>query len=80
MADDKDVVFIGSSLTDLRAFPETARRDAGYQIDRVQQGLDPLDWKPMNTVGAGVREIRIHAEGTFRVLYLAKFEDETAAL
>ncbi len=80
MADDKDVVFIGSSLTDLRAFPETARRDAGYQIDRVQQGLDPLDWKPMNTVGAGVREIRIHAEGAFRVLYLAKFEDAVYVL
>ncbi len=80
MADDKDVVFVGNSLTDLRAFPETARRDAGYQIDRVQQGLDPMDWKPMNTVGAGVREIRIHAEDAFRVLYLAKFEDAVYVL
>ena len=80
MADDKDVVFVGSSLTDLRAFPENARRDAGYQIDRVQQDLDPMDWKPMNTVGAGVREIRIRVEGTFRVIYVAKFEDAVYVL
>jgi phage-related protein len=80
MADDKDVVFIGSSLSDLRAFPETARRDAGYQIDRVQLGLEPMDWKPMNTLGAGVREIRIHAEGAYRVIYLAKFEDAVYVL
>ena len=80
MADDKDVVFIGSSLSELRAFPETARRDAGYQIDRVQQGLDPVDWKPMNTVGAGAREIRIHSEGAFRVIYVAKFKDAVYVL
>ena len=80
MADDKDVVFIGSSLADLRAFPETARREAGYQLDRVQLGLDPMDWKPVNTVGVGVREIRVHAEGAFRVLYVAKFEDAVYVL
>ena len=80
MADDKDVVFIGSSLSDLRAFPETARRDAGYQIDLVQLGLDAVDWKPMNTIGVGVREIRIRAEGVYRVIYVAKFEDAVYVL
>jgi phage-related protein len=42
------------------AFPPLARRLAGFQLRRVQQELDPDDWKPMQTVGPGVREIRIH--------------------
>lgn len=80
MTDDKDVVFLGSSLADLRGFPDTARREAGYQLDRVQQGLDPTDSKPMNTVGAGVREIRIWVEGAFRVIFVAKFEEAVYVL
>jgi phage-related protein len=72
----KPVVFLGDSLDDLRAFPEQARRDAGFQIDRVQRGLDPDDWKPMQTVGSGVREIRVRdASGAFRVIYVATFAD-----
>jgi phage-related protein len=72
----KPVEFRGSALDDLRAFPETARREAGYQLDRVQHGRDPDDWKPMGTIGRGVQEIRIRdAAGVFRVLYVAKFND-----
>jgi phage-related protein len=71
----KPVEFRGSSLDDLREFPLTARREAGYQLDRVQHGLEADDWKPMRSVGMGVREIRIQEEnGAFRVLYVAKFE------
>jgi phage-related protein len=73
MADSKPVEFRGSALEDLRAFPEAARREAGHQLDQVQYGREPDDWKPMNTVGRGVREIRIRdAAGAFRVLYVAK--------
>lgn len=72
----KDIEFRGGALNDLRTFPSSARREAGYQLDRVQRGLDPDDWKPMTTVGQGVREIRIReANGTFRVIYVAKFDD-----
>jgi len=76
----KDVVFIDTALEDLRAFPPEARREAGYQLDLVQQGLNPSDWKPMKSVGAGVREIRIHEEGEHRVLYVAKFDDAVYVL
>lgn len=68
----KPVSFLGDSLDAIRSFPEGARREAGYQIDRVQRGLDPDDWKPMKTVGPSVREIRVrHTVGAFRVIYLA---------
>ncbi|MEI7867304.1 MAG: type II toxin-antitoxin system RelE/ParE family toxin [Candidatus Methylumidiphilus sp.] len=67
----KDAFFLGSSLADLRNFPAEARNEAGFQLRRVQSGLDPENWKPMQGIGAGVREIRIHEKGAFRVIYLA---------
>lgn len=74
LAPVKAVVFCGNALDDLRAFPATARRRAGHQIDLVQSGREPDDWKPLATIGAGVREIRIReADGAFRVIYVAKF-------
>jgi len=81
MIDLKPVEFRGSALDDLRAFPQAARREAGHQLDQVQHGREPDDWKPMITVGRGVREIRIHdAAGAFRVLYVAKFDDAVYVL
>jgi phage-related protein len=71
----KQVEFLGSSLDDLRAFPEEAKRESGYQIDRVQNGLEPDNFKPMTTVGTSVYEIRVEDQsGAFRVIYIAKFE------
>jgi phage-related protein len=79
--DSKPVEFRGSALDDLRAFPQAARREAGYQLDRIQHGREPDDWKPMNTLGRGVREIRIRdTAGAFRVLYVAKFDDAVYVL
>lgn len=69
------IVWCGDSLRKVRGFPEGARGEGGHQLNRVQQGLDPSDWKPMTTVGIGVREIRIHHDGEFRVLYVAKFPE-----
>jgi phage-related protein len=77
----KPVQFIGSSLDDLRQFPLDARQEAGYQLDKVQHGLDPSDWKPMKPVGDGVKEIRIRDEsGAFRVIYLAKLAEAVYVL
>ena len=68
----KPLAFIGSSLADLRKFPDDARRDAGFNLNFVQLGLEPADWKPMKTVGPGVTELRVRdASGAFRVIYLA---------
>jgi phage-related protein len=77
----KAVEFPGDSLARLRNFPPNARRTAGYQIDRVQRGLEPDDWKPMQAVGPGVREIRIRdLSGSFRVIYLAALPDRIVVL
>lgn len=72
----KSVEFLGSALNDLRSFPLSARREAGYQIDKVQHNEEPDNWKPMKTIGPGVQEIRIQDEtGTFRVIYIAKLKN-----
>ena len=77
----KEVVFTGSSLNEIRAFPLDARQDAGFQIDKVQRGEVPNDWKPMNSIGKGIREIRIEeASGHYRVIYLANLEDAVYVL
>lgn len=71
----KPVTFHGDSLDRLRDFPEDARRDAGHELYRLQIGADPTDWKPMPSIGAGVREIRIRdAVGAYRVIYLASLQ------
>ena len=81
MTDLKAVVFRGSALHDLKAFPEVAWREAGHQLDQVQRGLEPDDWKPMSTIGVGVQEIRIRdAAGAFRVIYIARFSDAVYVL
>jgi phage-related protein len=68
---DKPLIWLGSSRRNLRAFPALARRLAGFQLRRIQQGYEPDDWKAMQTVGPGVREIRIHIAGAHRVFYVA---------
>jgi phage-related protein len=68
----KRVVWHGDTLGRVRSFPPGARQDAGFQIGRVQRGLEPRDWKPMPTVGPGVVEIRIHCVNEYRVFYLAR--------
>jgi len=77
----KPVEFLGSSLDDIRDFPETARREAGSQIRRVQYGDEPDDWKPMPTIGAGVNEIKLRDDGgQFRVIYIAKLAEAVFVL
>lgn len=81
MDNKKEIDFRGDSLDDLRAFPVLARKEAGFQLDKVQSGLDPDDWKPMNTIGSGVREIRVQdLAGIFRVIYVAKLANAVYVL
>ncbi|HEY2824362.1 MAG TPA: type II toxin-antitoxin system RelE/ParE family toxin [Gemmatimonadales bacterium] len=77
---EKPLVWVGSSLADLRAFPTDARRQAGYQLYRVQCGEMPTDWKPIPSVGAGVYEIRVHTRDEYRVFYVAKFVEAVYVL
>jgi phage-related protein len=76
----KPIQWIGDSRDRLRRFPQAARREIGYQLTLIQSGRLALDWKPMPLVGTGVIEIRVHAEGEYRVFYVAKFEEAVYVL
>lgn len=78
---NREIRWVGSAYDDLLAFPAEVRRQAGFQLGKVQAGLEPSDWKPFGEAGAGTREIRIRdAEGAFRVMYVAKFEEAVYVL
>ena len=73
---EHELIFLGNSRDELLKFPDEARREAGYQLHKVQVGLEPADFKPMTTVGLGVEEIRIREEsGAFRVFYIARLDE-----
>jgi phage-related protein len=76
----KPVTFHGRSLKLIKKFPIEAKREAGHQLDRLQHGLEALDWKPVPTIGKGVREIRIRYRGQYRVIYLADRKTEIHVL
>jgi len=77
----KPTRFLGTARRDLAAFPELARRQAGYELFMVQVGREPADSKPLPSVGSGAYEIRIRdAAGAFRVVYVAKFEEAVYVL
>ncbi len=80
-SDEKEIRWVGSAYNDLLAFPDAPRRTAGFQLGKVQVGLDPDDWKPFDELGPGTREIRIReANGIYRVMYVAKFEEAVYVL
>ena len=81
MSNEKEIRWVGSAYDDLLAFPDDPRRAAGFQLGKVQVGLDPDDWKPFDYVGAGTKEIRIRdTTGIYRVMYVAKFEEAVYVL
>lgn len=71
----KILKFLGSSLVDLRQLPADVRRYIGFELSNVQRGHEPTDWKPMQSIGIGVREIRMKVSGEWRVMYVAKFAE-----
>jgi phage-related protein len=76
----KRLKFIGSTLDDLKAFPEDARRESGFELDAVQRGKMPKDFKPMPSIGSGAYEIRINILGQWRIIYVAKHEEAVYVL
>jgi phage-related protein len=77
----KPIRFLGDSLRRLREFPREAKHDAGYQLDQVQRGKQPADFKPMPSIGKGVEEIRVWDDsGAYRMIYTARLVDAVYVL
>jgi phage-related protein len=76
----KRLVFLRGSYRRLKGFSDEVRRESGHQLWLVQEGQDPDDWRPMQTIGAGAREIRIHHPHEHRVIYVAQFPEAVFVL
>ncbi len=82
---EKELIFLGSSLEDMKQFSVGARRESGFQLgrvqsnrvqsNRVQSNKEPSDWKPFLSIGAGVKEIRIKKDGAYCIMYVTKFKE-----
>jgi phage-related protein len=74
----------GTSLDDLRAFPKVAKISLGRELDRLERGAMPTDFKPLKKLGkgiTGVYEVRTREQGDiFRVAYVTKFGDDVVVL
>jgi len=72
----KPIAWIGGSREAIRGFPDVAKQRTGRELARVQEGLEPTDYKPMPSIGLGVSELRVREDsGAFRVIYVAKFAE-----
>jgi phage-related protein len=76
----KEITWVASSYEVIREYPIDARRQIGFNLDKIQKGLEPSDWKVMTGVGHGVKEIRIHLGTEYRILYVAKFPEAVYVL
>lgn len=76
----RTIKFHGQSLGAVRGFPLSVKRNVGYQLHRIQCGLDPVDWKPMQQIGTGVKELRVRDNGQFRVIFFAVFNSSVHVL
>lgn len=79
--DEKELRWVGTAFEDLLAFPLEVRRQAGFQLGKVQAGEEPDDWKPFDEIGSGTRELRLRdRQGAYRVMYVAKFDEAVYVL
>jgi phage-related protein len=76
----KKITWLGNTHETVKGYSILVKQDIGYNLDKVQRGIDPCDWKPMTSIGQGVKEIRIHEENEYRVIYVAKFEESIYVL
>lgn len=76
----KPIVFMARSHRAIKKFSRAARKDAGVELRRVQQGEEPTDWKPLSSIGPGGREIRVHKPFEHRVIYIAHFQEAVYVL
>lgn len=66
----KPVAFLGTSQKVLERLLPDVRDHAFNELQRLQNGRDPRHWKPMPTIGPGVREIRIRTRTQVRIIYI----------
>ena len=78
----KPLVWVGSSLKDLREFPDEVKDEMGFALYEAQCGLKPTAAKPLKGFGgAGVLEIVTdYQSDTYRAVYTVRLEERVYVL
>jgi len=78
----KDIIWVSSSLEDLKRFPESVQKVMGFALFQAQCGGKHLQAKPLKGFGgAGVLEIIEDFDGNaFRTMYTVRFADAVYVL
>ena len=79
---EKQVDWVGSSLDDLKKFPEMVKQTFGFELHQIQHGITPEGAKPLKGKDLnGVYELRNNDSGsTYRTVYIAKLKDKIYVL
>jgi phage-related protein len=78
----RDIIWVSSSLEDLRRFPEPVQKVMGFALFQAQRSGKHLQAKPLKGFGgAGVLEIVEDFDGDgFRTVYTVRFSDAVYVL
>src|ERR1035437_4982670 len=78
---ERPVIWIGSSLRDLRALDDEVKSVFGFAIYQAQRGGKHIHAKPLKGIGGGILEVvEDHAGNTFRAVYTVRFEEAVYVL
>jgi len=81
MSSIKQVVWVGNSLTELRAFPEEVKDVVGYALNAVQEGSHPRSAKPLKGFKFPVMEmVSDYNTNTYRSVYTIQFDEAVYVL
>lgn len=78
MNERKQIGWVGNSKKEILELDAITRKHFGFQLNAIQCGETPADFKHMQTIGSGVYEIRVDDENgknTGRCFYVTKFEN-----
>ncbi len=73
----RSLVWMGDSLSNIRAFPPEVRTAVGYALQLVQAGETPISAKPFKGIASGVYEIvKRYDTDTYRAIYVFKIGEK----
>jgi phage-related protein len=79
LKEEKEVIWRPEKLRQeiKKCWPDLVRKDVGFQLGRVQQGLDPDHFREVPSIAVGVREIKLQDKNKsqYRLIYIAKFAE-----
>ncbi len=77
----KKLDWLGDSISVVLSWPNAVRADIGADLRRLQEGKQPLDWKPFPGLVGNAFELRARDKnGWYRVIYVTVIKGKVIVL